>query len=91
MFKFLDKWGREIRGKSITLIEVLICIGVVISIIIGVVQIKRTKGMSISDAFRNADESDFDYEDKEKFKNDKLLYDLKYSSSIATYYLNVPC
>lgn len=91
MFKFLDKWGREIRGKSITLIEVLICIGVVISIIIGVVQIKRTKGMSISDAFRNADGSDFDYEDKEKFKNDKLLYDLKYSSSIATYYLNMPC
>ena len=54
-------------------------------------QIKRTKGMSISDAFRNADESDFDYEDKEKFKNDKLLYDLKYSSSIATYYLSMPC
>ena len=37
MFKFVDKWGRGIRGKPITLIEVLICIGVVISVIVGVV------------------------------------------------------
>ena len=37
MFKFVDKWGRGITGKPITLIEVLICIGVVISVIVGVV------------------------------------------------------
>ena len=37
MFRFVDKWGRGIRGKPITLIEVLICIGVVISVIVGVV------------------------------------------------------
>ena len=37
MFKFVDKWGRGIRGKPITLIEVLICIGVVISVIVGAV------------------------------------------------------
>ena len=37
MFKFVGKWSRGIRGKTITLIEVLICIGVAISVIVGVV------------------------------------------------------
>lgn len=40
--------------------------------IFGIIQIKRTKVMSITHAFINADESELDYDNKEKFKNDKL-------------------
>ena len=50
MFKFSDKWGRRIRGK---LIEVFVCIGVIVSVIVGIVQIKRKKGMSIGGAFES--------------------------------------
>ena len=64
MFKFLDNWERRIRGKSTTLIEVFVCIGVIVLVIVGIVQIKRIKGMSISDAFKKADESDLDYDEK---------------------------
>ena len=77
MFRLLDKWGRRIRGKPITLNEIFICIAVIVSVIFGIIQIKRTKVMSITHAFINADESELDYDDKEKFKNDKLWYDLK--------------
>ena len=77
MFRLLDKWGRRIRGKPITLNEIFICIDVIVSVIFGIIQIKRTKVMSITHAFINADESELDYDDKEKFKNDKLWYDLK--------------
>ena len=78
MIKSLDKWGRRIRRKPITLIEIFICIAVFVSVTVGIIiQIKRTKGMSISHAFINADESELDYDDKENFKNDKLLYNLK--------------
>ena len=62
MFKFLDNW--EKKGKSTTLSEVFVCIGVIVLVIVGIVQIKRIKGMSISDAFKNADESDLDYDEK---------------------------
>ena len=77
MFRLLDKRGRRIRGKPITLNEIFICIAVIVSVIFGIIQIKRTKVMSITHAFINADESELDYDDKEKFKNDKLWYDLK--------------
>lgn len=77
MFRLLDKWGRRIRGKPITLNEIFICIAVIVSVIFGIIQIKRTKVMSITHAFINADESELDYDNKEKFKNDKLWYDLK--------------
>ena len=77
MFRLLDKWGRRIRGKPITLNEIFICIAVIVSVIFGIIQIKRTKVMSFTHAFINADESELDYDDKEKFKNDKLWYDLK--------------
>ena len=60
MFKLLDKWGRRIRGKPITLNEIFICIDVIVSVIFGIIQIKRTKVMSISHAFINADESELD-------------------------------
>ena len=50
MFKFSDKWGRRIRGKLITLI---VWIGVIVSVIVGIVQIKRKKGMSIDGAFES--------------------------------------
>lgn len=53
MFKISDKWGRRIRGKLITLIEVFVCIGVIVSVIVGIVQIKRKKGMSIGGAFES--------------------------------------
>lgn len=53
------------------------CIAVIVSVIFGIIQIKRTKVMSFTHAFINADESELDYDDKEKFKNDKLWYDLK--------------
>ena len=52
------------KGKSTTLSEVFVCIGVIVLVIVGIVQIKRIKGMSISDAFKNADESDLDYDEK---------------------------
>lgn len=77
MFRLLDKWGRRIRGKPITLNEIFKCIAVIVSVIFGIIQIKRTKVMSFTHAFINADESELDYDDKEKFKNDKLWYDLK--------------
>ena len=78
MIKSLDKWGRRIRGKPITIIEIFIYITIIVSVIVGIIiQIKRTKGMSISHAFINADESELDYDDKEKFTNDKLFYNLK--------------
>ena len=64
MFKFLDNWERRIRGKSTTLSEVFVCIGVIVLVIVGIVQIKRIKGMSISDAFKKADASDLDYDEK---------------------------
>lgn len=53
MFKISDKWGRRIRDKLITLIEVFVCIGVIVSVIVGIVQIKRKKGMSIGGAFES--------------------------------------
>lgn len=53
MFKISDKWGRRIRGKLITLIEVFVCIGVIVSVIVAIVQIKRKKGMSIGGAFES--------------------------------------
>ena len=53
MFKISDKWRRRIRGKLITLIEVFVCIGVIVSVIVGIVQIKRKKGMSIGGAFES--------------------------------------
>ena len=77
MFKLLDKWGRRIRGKRITLNEIYKCTDVIVSVIFGIIQIKRTKVMSISHAFINTDQSKLDYDDKEKFKNDKLWYGLK--------------
>ena len=60
MFKLLDKWGRRIRGKPITLNEIFICIDVIVSVIFGIIQIKRTKVLSISHGFINADESELD-------------------------------
>ena len=65
MFTFLDNWERRIRDKSTTLSEVFVSIGVIVSVIVGIVQIKRTKDKKNK---RHADESDVDYDEKKNLK-----------------------
>ena len=78
MSRFLDKSRKRIKGIPITFIGIFICIGVIVSLMIHIMRIRKNKGMSISDRFRNADERYLNYQKKDdKVKDDKLLYDLR--------------
>ena len=78
MSRFLDKSRKRIKGIPITFIGIFICIGVIASLIIHIMRIRKNKGISISDRFRNADERYLNYQKKDdKVKYGKLLYDLR--------------
>ena len=78
MSRFLDKSRKRIKGIPIAFIGIFIYIGVIVSLIIHIMRIRKNKGMSIRDRFRNADERYLNYQKKDdKVKDDKLLYDLR--------------